>query len=703
MSATARSKRRFYHSIRFKLMLVALSLLLIPWAGYRYIQENELFLRTAQEDVLFGTAQAVAAMLRNQPELFISGSTSSSGSSGQFLYIHPLQSAIQLDGYIEDWNPYIHNTWRYSADNALAFDLLLAQDSLYIYLLLQAEDDHVVFREPGSHYSEGNDLVSLAVTHPNGDLNHYHISTTSPGWADVYRQVSTETGMVEYQTVTGIKGEWQSSPTGYNLELRIPRYLVADYLTLSVTDVDDATTRAIRARLSTAPVDSTELNRLLTPDPRMLETIQGIAHENARIWVVDRFQRVLARQGSLKATESVEEDEEHAPGILKMLFNLALQRPTEQFEDDYANRIQIQAPEIASALKGTPDTRRRSTPDNRAVILSTTWPIHASDGIVGSVLVEQTTNQILSLQNRAIEGLFGMTLLLFITTSLLLLGFATLLTGRVHRLRNRVEDAVTPDGRILNELPPEKARDEIGDLSRSFSNVLNRLKEYNRYLEAMTSRLAHELRTPLSVVRSSLDNLSQEESAEGQEKYITRAKEGVDRLAIILHRMREATRLEQLLQLTTHESFDLSQMLGIATESYRSAFPDMVFDLALPSKAVIISGSPDLISQALDKLISNAHDFHTPGTAVHLALKASGQATVELSISNQGDTLPQGMENSIFDSMVSLRDQKGDEPHLGLGLYLVRLICEYHGGHIAARNLSSPTGVEFIMTLPLAH
>ena len=448
MPSLTRTKHHFYHSIRFKLVLTALSLLLIPWAGYRYIQENEQFLRSAQEDVLFGTAQATAVMLRNQPDLFISGTSTSNQSSEQFLYVHPLESAIQVDGYLEDWLPYLHNARRYTSDGHLAFDLVIAQDKTHLYLLLQVEDDHLLFRKPDSPYSANNDSVALDVFNPQGQLSHYLISTISPGWADTHERIINVEGTEYFQPRPAIKSEWRNSNRGYHLEIRIPRYLIGGRLSVQVNDVDSPNSGDKIQTLSTTSLPN-ELNRLLVPDPTIKSLISGIAHENARIWVVDRFQQVLARQGSLKATQSVEQDEKEIPGILKILFNLILPQPTEQFEDDYDNRIQILGPEISSALEGKPDTRRRNTPDNRAVVLSATWPIYSTDGVVGAVLVEQTTNQILTLQNRAIEGLFGMTLLLFITTSLLLLGFATLLTGRVHRLRNRIEAAVTPDGRIL--------------------------------------------------------------------------------------------------------------------------------------------------------------------------------------------------------------------------------------------------------------
>ena len=71
---------------------------------------------------------------------------------------------------------------------------------------------------------------------------------------------------------------------------------------------------------------------------------------------------------------------------------------------------------------------------------------------------------------------------------------------------------------------------------------------------------------------------------------------------------------------------------------------------------------------------------------------------MRLSVSNQGPPLPAEMHEALFESMVSLRDRKGDEPHLGLGLYLVRLIAEFHQGSVVAEDIEG--GVRFSMELP---
>lgn len=695
------SRRPFIHSIRFKLALVSLTLLVIPWAGYRTIQETETFLRQSQESVLLGTAQAVAAILHNKEEMF--SASTASGAADTALYLIPLAAAIQLDGYNDDWQSQLHNLRPYPESGEPVFESLVGEQGGYLYLLLQVRDDQIIYQRPGERRMDQSDGIELALESADGVLQRYRITTTSPGWVNAERMPASRKASTPLATEVRIQGEWQESSQGYTLELRIPRYLVGDRLAFGVVDVDNSDSREIVRETATAPLTSLRsLGHLVRPNPEIEQLLGRLEHENARIWVLDNQRRVLAQRGQLNAHNL--STREPPPGNLisnlrNLLFQLVLAQPTEAFEDEFTGRSRLQGPEITRALAGEAETRRRATPDQQAVILSAAWPIHAPGGIIGTVLVEQTTNQILSLQNEAMEHLVTITLTFFLFTGLALLGFASLLTGRIHRLRNRVEKAVSPDGRILGPLEADRSRDEIGDLGRSFSGVLTRLEEYTRYLEAMASRLAHELRTPLVVVKSSLENLSDVTREEEQQRYLTRAREGAERLGQILHRMREATRLEQLLQQVEPETFDLSGLLRSAAESYRQIYPGIEFTLEAPSRPLPFSGAPDLINQALDKLVSNAVDFHTPGSAIELRL-STDRNMYRLAVSNQGPTLPSELGQNLFDSMVSLRSPGGNEPHLGLGLYLVRLIAEFHGGRSMAVNLAGEKGVCFTLNLP---
>jgi len=248
---------------------------------------------------------------------------------------------------------------------------------------------------------------------------------------------------------------------------------------------------------------------------------------------------------------------------------------------------------------------------------------------------------------------------------------------------------------VRGTITPTDAKDEIGDLSRTTAAVIARLKDYNAYLEAMAGRLSHELRTPVAVVRSSLDNLKAQSLPGEARVYVDRAGEGVARLARLISRLSEATRLERLLESAERERFDLAAVVAGCVEGYRAAYPRRPFEYIPPAGPVWMNGVPDAFAQLLDKLVENANDFAPPNGAVRISLDAgNGRAT--LAVENDGPPLPEATVTRLFDSMVSLREPDARrEEHLGLGLYIVRLVAEFHGGKVRAANLPGTGGARF--------
>jgi len=413
--------------------------------------------------------------------------------------------------------------------------------------------------------------------------------------------------------------------------------------------------------------------------------LRGVERTTSRIWVVTHELRVLALAGSLKR--------EGAPAgetLTQRLLGLLIPRPSEDFDDAIADDVLATGREISEALAGRPGVRLRNTPDGKAVVISAAHPIWSGDEVVGAVVAEESTNPILSVRSVALRRLVVLTLAVFAFAAAVLIWFATRISSRIRRLRDEAESAIDARGRIAHLVTAQNADDEIGDLSRSFSAMLAKLSQHHQYLESMASRLSHELRTPIAVVRSSLENLKL--APENARVYIERAEEGLRRLGTILTRMSEATRLEQGLASVERERFDLAAVVAGCVEGYRLAYPGQAFELETLKGPVPVSGSPDLAAQLLDKLVANAVDFSRPGKPVRVALSAES-GTARLRVANEGPPLPESMRGKLFESMVSIRAERGGEPHLGLGLYVARLIAEFHGGGIDASDLAAGDGV----------
>jgi two-component system sensor histidine kinase ChvG len=442
------------------------------------------------------------------------------------------------------------------------------------------------------------------------------------------------------------------------------------------------------------------------------QIVQGLSRTTARIFVIDRELNVLARAGSLKRPSPADAQAADS-GVARVwqwleretlhpLYALVLKQPSEDFGDEQAGRVALPAREVDGALSGILTVDRRPTGDGKAVVVSAAHPIWVGDQVKGAVIVEETTNAVLAERNRAFERLFSIVLAALLIGSLALTLFASRLSARIRALRDEAEAAIDAQGRVRGALTGSNAGDEIGDLSRSFSSVLSRLAQYASYREHMASRLSHELRTPIAVVRSSLDNLKLSPLPDEARIYMERAQQGLNRLTHILTRMTEATRLEQSVGEDERERFDLSHVVTGCVDGYRVAYPQHVLQLELPPGEVMFNGAPEMIAQMLDKLVANAVEFSAAGTPIAIRLER-GDTGLCLSVENEGPLLPDAMRGRLFDSMVSVRgDQVSDAPHLGLGLYIVRLIAEAHRGRANAQNRDDGRGVVVSVELPYA-
>jgi signal transduction histidine kinase len=247
-----------------------------------------------------------------------------------------------------------------------------------------------------------------------------------------------------------------------------------------------------------------------------------------------------------------------------------------------------------------------------------------------------------------------------------------------------------------------RARDEIGDLARSFAALLQRLRDHTTYLTTLKGKLAHELRTPLAVVTTSLENLEREPHGAHLKPYLERLRDGSARLDGILAAMSEATALEHAIGDTARERFVLGDVVRGAVGGYRDVYRDREFALSLDDDRAKIVGSADLVSQMLDKLVDNAVSFSPPDSTIDIDLCLADDALV-LTVANTGPPLPASMRSSIFDSLVSLRGDGSSRGHLGLGLYVVALIADFHGATVLAEDLPDATGVRFTVRFPRAR
>ncbi|NWL14236.1 proteobacterial dedicated sortase system histidine kinase [Pseudoalteromonas sp. Scap03] len=704
--------------LRSKFILLSCFLFLLPWLGYEYVWEMEKFLRQGQEKTLVGTTRALATALHERPALFDEQTNFlDQVVKGRDLYAYNLKSPIQLDGKLSDWDAYQSLFWLYDKRylqtandnhqlNNLSFSHMVGKFDNYLYAVFKVTDDTVIYRAKNSLSITNNDYVKIGLKNPDGQFNTYIIAPRQDGWVNAFDANSK-------MPFTKIQGFFKKTETGYNLELRFPLSMLGNKLGFAIADVDSKQPNQTPSIMSTSNLNNpNDLGSVLVPSPEINRILKGMGHSGSRIWVVDNHHRVLAQSGSIQNADGVWADglKNQAPktawqrfeqAYLHPLYYKILTRPEDEFIDTLHDVASMQGAHLAKALKGQPASSWRLTPDNKAVILSAAYPIWIEDKVIGAVIAEETTNGVRTLRNKSLEKLFNVILAVMLIGTVTLFFFASRISSRIRRLRDTAEQAIDAQGRVTGHINYSDANDEIGDLSRSFSNIVSRLGGYTDYLENMSSRLSHELRTPVAVVRSSLENLQSLQQSELSQKYLERASEGVERLGKIITTMSEATRLEQSIQSNEPEQFDLQKVISGCMQGYQLTYTNQLFTLNICQSTLPMQGAPEFIAQLLDKLINNALEFSEANTAIEVSLKQN-ENKATLTVSNTGTLLPEGLTEHIFDSMVSVRSQQmQQQPHLGLGLYIVRLVCDYHKGTVTAHNNEQGNGVVFTVSLPL--
>lgn len=716
-------------SIRSKLLFATLALLLIPWMGYEYVRDMKSFLLQGQENALNLTARAIATVLHDKPELFDpeKGAPEVIGGTDD-IFAYSLPNYIRLDGDLADWGDQLDQaTWVDGSFNqmcgpdyeprSLSYSQVVGYRGPYLYAGFDVTDDQVVMRDPTMRRLNNSDHIRFYLENPGGPVKRYLLTGREPGRMSVYLMDDNWEYALSGEPNYDLSAEWRLSDAGYRVEIRIPRFLAGSQSRLGfvVADVDDDVERRVEKRLTSSSIDIDEkapLNHLFIHSPEIAKILRGLDRPVTRIWVLDRQQRVRAVVGNLASERS---DPAAPPqgilglavqayqGILSKVYNMILDTSSEEFVDVSADVSRRDEETFRKALSGIPQTQRRQSLDERTEILMAAHPIWSGDQALGVVVVEQSTDEVLSQHKRVLENVVAVTLLVLIVITAALLLFASRITIRIRRLRNDAEKAIGPDGRVrdANIKAERDTRDEIGDLSRSMSGMLGRLTQYTRYLEGLPDTLAHELNNPLNVVNSSLDNLQLEVPATRDSKYMERAKKGTVRLGSILRNLTEAANLEEALRTEVQEEFDLVELVSSYVEGYQQSNPEQKFDLDIRNAPIHVRGTPDLIAQMLDKLADNALDFSKADSPILVRLdKLNGHAL--LTVLNEGSKLPETMTDRLFDPMVSVGKKNAKQSRLGLGLYVVRLIAEYHDGGVSAHNRTDTTGAEFTVTLPLA-
>ena len=678
-------------SIRLQLLIVALTTLVLPWAGCQYARELETALRDSQEKSLLASAGTIANALSAQPQrVFREPGDAAGFAAGRGdLYVYPLRTQPLLDGYRDDWGIAADPT-ALPTSSGYGARVQAGSTERYLYLYIEVDDSHFDAEPADVHPARDRfDRVDLTLQRSDGMRESYFFATAAPGLIAAQRIVAGDQGQDRVIEEPRIQAYWRQASAGYRVEARLPLSFVGPRLWIEA--VDGRGPREAGVTAAVAP----EGGRLFFTMAGLDELLGTFIRDGTRVTVIDANAFKLGTAGNLSAGTASETEEDAQSWYRRFMAVDTSSFPLQSSAPD-----RLDGNSATAALAGRPHAEWVRSAPSQELRLTAAAPIAVDGGTRGAVVLEQSADQLLGLRDRAVTRLFDLTLLATAAAVFVMFGFATWISLRIGRLRDAADTAVGSDGKIRLDMPESASADEIGALSRGFERLLARLNEHTLYLRTLGGKLSHELRTPLTIVRSSLDNLESEGLRDDQRRYVQRAREGTQRLQSILSALGAAARVEESIKQAERMNFDLRELLSSAIAAYRDGFPQAHIVLDLSPEPCFMRGAPDLVVQLLDKLIENAVDFCPPGGIITVRLERA-MGNYVLQVQNDGPPIPQALHGRLFESLFEQRQGRDDRPHFGLGLYIVRLVAEFHGGTAVAANRPDGGGAVFTVALPL--
>jgi two-component system sensor histidine kinase ChvG len=665
-------------TLRTQMLTLSLATLLVPWFGWMLVKELEEFLRANQERALLNSAETLAASLPD------SGRVKLLGRDG-VLPLREFPSRPVIDGYGDEWPEPRSATVFEGVAGEPRLALLAGNWRGQIHLLLRVTDRTARREQPPTEerLAGPTDAVLLHLRSGRG-LTRFRIQTAAPGPL-----------LVESQTTGGgqLVGHWNDHEDGYRVELALPASARAVDLSIGVEDAYRDRAGVVRVSEAGTLRDGQPASWLVPAprDPALAGWLERVTPPGARAWIIDRRGWVVAdsppRRRAVRSPSWVE----------RFIYWLVAGDQVVQSQPRGERPLRLDDPLVAAALNGETGSVWSGEPESAEIRNTVAVALDAGGAPLGALVLEADTDGALLFTNRTLGRLLGISLLLTLVLVLGLWFLATRLSRRVRSLSGAVSEAME-DASHPRDLPMTGDRDELGELARNNARLLRAVADYTRYLRTLAGRLSHELKTPLAITRTSLDNLASSPMDADGRRYLDRAREGLARQTAIVQAMSEASRLEAAVEAADWETVDLAAVVRACAEGYRGVHPDRMIALELPEGPVPCRCAPDLLAQALDKLVDNAVSLTAPNERITLVLQPKGNWR-HLSVRNTGTRLPEQLRDQLFDSLVSVRDA-GAGLHLGLGLHIVRLVAEAHGGSVEARNLPDEGGVTFTLHLP---
>lgn len=372
--------------------------------------------------------------------------------------------------------------------------------------------------------------------------------------------------------------------------------------------------------------------------------------------------------------------------------------------------------EVASALNGLKSSMVR-TNERGEVIVSVAVPVQRFRAIHGALLLSTQGGEIddaVESERLLILGVFSFSAAVMVVLSVLLAGT---IGGPLRRLAAAAE-RVRRRTRSRVEIPDFTVRaDEIGHLSGAIRDMTDALYSRIEAIESFAADVAHELKNPLTSLRSAVETLPLVKSNESRDRLLDVIQHDVRRLDRLISDISDASRLDAEMQRQEATPVDLEKLLTAVVKIANEVPRDdgvrimLAFTRAAGApESYVVPGHDSRIGQVIDNLVENARSFSPPGGTVRVTCRRLKEQ-VEITVDDDGPGIRPDAIERIFERFYTDRPGEGFGQNSGLGLSISRQIIEGHGGRIWAENRHArPSaggtrevlGARFVVRLPAA-
>jgi len=372
---------------------------------------------------------------------------------------------------------------------------------------------------------------------------------------------------------------------------------------------------------------------------------------------------------------------------------------TDEEEADRAALRQAEAAlseEIRAALDGEPQATVRNSESGDRVV-SVSIPVRHVRQVLGVLTLEAgDVDETLAAQRRALMPFALVALGVNLLGSLLMHLFVA---RPVMRLSAAADEVRLQRSRAISLPDLESRKDEIGDLARSLETMTAALSDRMDAIEAFAADVAHEIKNPLTSIRSALETLPLVRTDSQREKLTALLQQDVRRLDRLITDISNASRLDAELNRDRPRTVDLTVLLGEIVGVYEAGRKPgeaaVAFEPLAGGHAMVV-GRDGPLGQVFRNLIDNARSFSPPDGTVRVSLARDdldGARPVRVRVDDDGPGVPPENLETIFERFYTSRPRgTAFGTNSGLGLSIVRQIVEAHGGRVWAINRTRPDG-----------